>query len=134
MIRTVKVTAITYPNPNYQSSEDESLMGLRFAKGQAMVTARWADIYETPLAGPLFVQLDVDRSDGFLVKDSVTSDPSIICNLQIWTDDAGLISMSGETYRKGEFIRKVVGPLAYLIGTGGTLFLPARRVTDTDII
>lgn len=134
MIRIAKVKSITYPNPKFSDDARKESMDLVFSPGQPMATLDWADIYEGMPAYPYFIQIDADRHSGYLVKHMVTNDPYIIIDLTIWTDEMGLIFMKGNAYKNGEFFKNLNGPVAYVIGTGGTLFIPAKKVADNDVI
>ena len=61
-------------------------------------------------------------------------DRYVICGLSISTDKSGLIFMKGDVYKHGNFWKNVCGPVAYVIGTGGTLFIPAKKIVDNDVI
>jgi hypothetical protein len=136
MIRIVKITEMTYPytGPETSTEDPKGSMGLRFAKGQKMVTPVWADIFEIPNAGPWIVHLDVERSEPYVIDSSLSNKRASIRNLSIWTDDAGLISASGDAYIDGNFWKRVRGPIAYVIGVAGTVFIPAKKVAENDVI
>ena len=134
MIRIAKVTSITYPNPKYPDDARKESMDLVFAPSQPMATLDCADIYEGMPAHPYFIQIDADRHSGYLVKQEKTKDPYIIMDLTIWTDEVGLMFMAGDAYKSGKFLKNIRGPIAYVIGTGGTLFIPAKKVADNDVI